>query len=582
MMGVLATVFLLKMVLPPIRYGVSIAEAIAGGKLDNDINVKGTSEIFQLLSALSAMQASLAQNIRQLEAARHKAVQSEIAKGEFLANMSHELRTPLNNILGSSQLLHDRPMNEKDRDLFNIIERSSKTLLATVNDILDLSKLEAGEVTLEHIDFDIYDSLRGVSQTFLPRASKKGIILSCQTDIDSLRVIGDQMRVEGIVTNLLGNALRYTEKGSIQVRVRAMKDKPGRVLIRVEVKDSGIGIPKDKQGKIFERFGQADSSTTRRFGGTGLGLTITRQLVTLMQGKIGVDSEVGKGSTFWFEISFERSTAPVQQKADVQEAVEAGDGARPAGSVAILAAEDHELNRAFMRRLFENLGITNYVFAENGVQALEEIGKRDFNLVLMDCQMPEMDGFEATKAIRALPDARKKSVPIVAMTANAMASDKERCLKSGMDAYISKPFEISMFKRTLSPWVNFGQDNKGVEKMRDDYANPANLEILVAASMGDEAYLKEMVGLFVSTMNSEMEKLFDVVASKNDDHHTWIRAAHGLKGAASIVGADKMQQFCAKAQLMEAATQDEREASFKNIETERLRLMKFFQEKKLI
>ncbi len=413
--GIVTNVLPIKAILPPIRRSIAVATSIAGGKLDNNIEVRGMSEIAQLLKALSAMQTALFENIRQIEAARKTAVQSEIAKGEFLANMSHELRTPLNNILGSVQLLHDRPMPDKDRELFTIVERSSKSLLGTVNDILDLSKLEAGEVHLEHIDFDVYDTLRNVTQLFLPRASKKGIVLSCQSDMDNLLVLGDSMRIEGILNNLLGNALRYTERGSINVRARAYKAGAGKVMVRIEVYDSGIGIPQDRQQKIFERFTQADTSTTRRYGGTGLGL---RPLTGEAAGRAD-ERQDRRGERAGQRLD-------VLVRGDLRPADESGRQAGrqnrrslcrytrtpfPVGEAMVLVAEDHELNRAFMKRLFENLGITHFVFAENGLLALEEVQKRKFDVVLMDCQMPEMDGYEATAAIRALPDARPENRP---------------------------------------------------------------------------------------------------------------------------------------------------------------------------
>ncbi len=583
LIGMLTTVLLIKAILPPIRRCIAIAEAVASGKLDNNIEVRGMTEIAQLLGSLSVMQEALFENIRQIETARKAAVQSEVAKGEFLANMSHELRTPLNNILGSVQLLHDRPMPDKDKELFTIVERSSKSLLGTVNDILDLSKLEAGEVHLERIEFDVYDTIRNVTQLFLPRASKKGIVLSCQSDMDNLPVLGDSMRVEGVLNNLLGNAMRYTERGSINVRTRAYKAGAGKVMVRIEIYDSGIGIPKDRQQKIFERFTQADSSTTRRYGGTGLGLTITKQLVELMKGKIGVESEVGKGSMFWFEIIFDLPTAE-SRKSSVKtvEAVQTHENAISAGEAMVLVAEDHELNRAFMKRLFENLGVSHFVFAENGLLAVEQVQKRKFDVVLMDCQMPEMDGYEATATIRALPDQRQKAIPIIAMTANAMASDKERCLKAGMDSYISKPFDIEMFKRTLSPWVNFGTAARSEKPADEASAAPADMEFLVDSIMGDEYYLKVMISLFVATADEQLDKLKAFILEEKEDHRPWMEAAHGLKGAAAIVGAEKLRLLAAEAQIMEDVDRKEREKVLNAMQAERDKLTKFFLEKKLV
>ncbi len=546
---IVSGVILVIALLPQLKYAVEIAETIAAGKLDNKIAPQGIRETALLLKALSSMQESLSLSISSLEAARERAIKSENVKSEFLANMSHELRTPLNNIIGSIQLLQDGAVREKDRELFGLVEKSSLSLLGIVNDILDLSKIEAGEVHLEHIGFDVFEKVRDVAKIFMAQAAKKGIAISGETQGEHLYVLGDPLRFERILTNLAGNALRYTEQGSIRLVATWEDGGNGKGRLRCEVIDTGIGIPLDRQEKIFERFTQSDNSTSRKYGGTGLGLTITKELVGMMQGKIGVMSEVGKGSTFWIEMPFEKTDKPEDRvmSASAQKLV-AHAGAIPVDEARVLIAEDHELNRAFMRRLFAHLGISSYVFAENGVEAVEEVRNRNFDVVLMDCHMPEMDGYTATGAIRALPDGRGREIPIVAMTANAMESEKDRCIKAGMNAYIGKPFDFDDFRKVLSPWINFTQERE--QQARQDDAGTCDLSALVAMSKGDDRYVEEMIAIFIATAEEHLVKLKSL-SREDNAQPAWTDEAHGLKGAAAIVGANRLRQLAAQAQNME-------------------------------
>lgn len=533
------------------------------------------NEIGVLARGFNSMVADLTETYHALDVARQAAIRSEKAKGDFLANMSHELRTPLNNIIGTAQLLHDRPLEDQDKELFQIIEKSSKSLLAIVNDILDLSKIEAGEVRLERIAFDAFEKIRDVSQSFLTQASRKGIVVSAETSDKHLYIMGDPLRLERILTNLTANALRYTERGSVRIRAELR----GKVL-RCEIIDTGIGIPKDRQDKIFERFTQADNSTSRRYGGTGLGLTITRELISLMNGKIGVESEVGKGSNFWFEIPCEvTDAADAPEKAAASPAAISNPDAISAAHVRVLVAEDHELNRAFMRRLFQKLGVSHFAFAETGKSALDQVAAGTFDIVLMDCHMPEMDGYTATEEIRKLAGPQH-TVPIVAMTANAMSSDEERCVAAGMNAYISKPFEIGTFTRILSQWIRFDaapvtpapQATAGDEEA-------ANMEILMASSLGDEKYLREMTNLFVETASTLVKELEGAITAPGTT--AWNEHAHGLKGAAGIIGAQKLHRLATAAHLQDGDTRD-RATLLAEMTAELARVNAFLQDKKLV
>ena len=508
--------------------------------------------------------------------ALHKAIEeAEIAnqaKSEFLANMSHELRTPLNSILGMAQLTNVNTLDAELRDTFEMIKLSSNTLLEIVNDILDLSKIEAGYMQLEYMAFDAAEKIQQVVQTMKPIASKKGLVIDCKIDSPPLYVLGDDMRFTRILTNLLSNAVRYTESGSIEVIVKTSPILSNMINLRCEVKDTGIGIPENKLDSIFEKFTQADSSTTRKFGGTGLGLTITRELVELMDGTIGVDSIEGIGSKFWFNIPFE-TVHELSNQAISTEIEHDHLNAKPTNEVRILMAEDHAMNQAFMSKLFRKFKISNYRIVNDGQQALEEVQKHSYDLVLMDCHMPNMNGYDATKAIRALPDGEKSNIPIVAMTANAMQQDEEECLAIGMNAYISKPVDLNVFKNKLAPWISFtneadednetavSEENQGVQANEVPVVNLSNLE---DNAMGDLEFIQEMIDLFAEQADRQLGKLRELcVDGENND---WVEISHALKGTAGGVGAEPMRLLCADAQNMREASAQERAEIAQKIE----------------
>lgn len=378
------------------------------------------------------------------------------AKSDFLANMSHELRTPLNGIIGMVQLLRADKLDADSKETFELIEISSKNLLDIVNDILDLAKIEARQVDLEHAVFNVTKKIENTANSLRSLAKQKGLDFVCNSPEMGAFVKGDELRFGRVLINILSNAIRYTDSGSITLTTEIRTRDDGFIEVLCTVKDTGIGIAADKIDRIFEKFVQADSSTTRKYGGTGLGLTITKQLVEMMNGQIGVHSELGQGSTFWFSIPFEMASAEKIHEGE-DDALNANDhhnhAAVPLSSAKFLLVEDHPMNQMFMKKLFQNLKIENYVIAENGKAAIDLILQQDFDIILMDCHMPEMNGYEATDRIRNLSDERKKSTPIIAMTANAMKEDEEYCLKIGMNDYISKPVDIGVFKAKISKWV---------------------------------------------------------------------------------------------------------------------------------
>ena len=370
---------------------------------------------------------------KELLFAIDKAEEASRLKGEFLANMSHEIRTPMNGILGFTQLCLSTGLTEDQRDYLDTVERSAEALMQLLNDILDVSKIEAGKVELDRAPFSMRDCVESSTRTMSAAAQQKGLKLTWEVDPqipDNL--VGDENRIRQVLLNLIGNAIKFTAEGSVGVTV-AMEPAPDSSLVaHFAVHDSGPGIPEDKRKIIFEPFRQADGSTTRRYGGTGLGLAISSGLVDIMSGRIWVESEVGKGSTFHFTAPFTLGAPPVPKR------VAAPASAMECAPLSILVAEDNVVSQRLVTALLKERGHA-VTLAGNGTEVLDLVERRDFDLILMDIQMPEMDGLQATAEIRSREGQKGKHIPIVAMTAHAMAGDRERCLESGMDGYIAKP-----------------------------------------------------------------------------------------------------------------------------------------------
>jgi PAS domain S-box-containing protein len=509
--------------------GEKIWVLISGAPLyDADDNIIGSVGVHYDISAQKNLQNDLIE-------ARKVAESAQQAEKQFLANMSHEIRTPLNAVIGMTHLLFDTKLSPKQKEYLAILRSSADLLKGLINDILDFSKIESGQMEVAPREFDLIGLLKSLEKTFQLKVEKKPVEVKTKIDpqIQNM-LIGDDLMLNQILFNLVGNAIKFTSEGAVGVNVKVLEIKDNRKTLQFDVYDTGIGIPKEKQKLIFQDFKQVSKEIKLKYGGTGLGLAITRRLVEIQEGRIWVESEPGKGTTFSFTIHYEDAGREAIIKNDQlpKKLTFVGEHCR------VLVAEDNIMNRKYITTLLKKWDITP-VMAHDGQEAIEACKEKEFDIIFMDIQMPEVDGFEATISIRNTTNLNQDT-PIIALTASALTKEKDKTFSIGMNDFLSKPFAPIELLRCLNKHVNQEELNDETNQTQEDmeavfsFNAKLDLDYLEDCYEGDLDYASDMFGIFMEYTLPEIDQLEAVIASK--DHEEIRKAAHKMKPAFAMVG----------------------------------------------
>jgi len=466
--------------------------------------------------------------IRALNESERRSKELATMQEQFLANMSHEIRTPMNSILGFTNLLKRTELNPMQREYMQNIHSAGENLLTLVNDILDLSKIQAGMMHIEETRFSLRSMISSVGAMFLEKIKQKDIKFHVHIDKDVPDILsGDAVRLTQVFVNLFSNAVKFTDKGEISVHIRLLSITETDTKIKICIKDTGIGIAPEKQSAIFERFQQAELETTRRFGGTGLGLSIVKQLIEMQGGTIRLRSELGKGSEFIVELNYKLPDLAQMYS----EALAEQEEQVPLRKIKVLIAEDNPMNQQLVKHLMKSWSLDHSIVS-TGIEAVEALKNDSYSIVLMDIQMPDMDGYTATSVIR---NELQLDVPIIAMTAHAMVGEKEKCLQLGMNDYVSKPIKETVLYNIIA------RNAQHIPEKNEDIHH-IHLHYLHQLSGNDKDFEREILNQFLVQVPAELSQLQRSI--NDDDLDTVRRTAHSLKSTVGYVGlADELHPY---------------------------------------